>query len=204
MGFALPGADEHAARRRAPVAHAAMGFFGRLLRAILALVQGVVYAVLTVTAGVLIGAAVGLLADNPLKGAEIGLYCGCLFAVLGFYLALLQPINPVAFFGWWWRGVFGLQLSIGLAVATYFLQVRLGVHFGLDLTGGFLGTLSVAVAVYLWWPTYMTLFGILFPEPSPTGLKEHVERGGLLSFREILARASRLGGSRRPPDGNWR
>ena len=183
-----------------------MDFFSRLLRAVLAFIQGVVYAVLTVSAGGLIGAAVGLLADHPSKGGEIGLYCGCFFALFGFWTALLHPIDPGAFLGWWWRGVFAFQLSIGLAVATYFLQVRLGVHFALEvkLPGGLLQVLSGVLAVYLWFPTYMTLFGILFPEPGPPGLEGRVERGGLLSFGEILARASRLGGARRPPDTGWR
>lgn len=181
-----------------------MGFFGRLLHAILAFIQGVVYAVLTVSAGVLIGAAVGFLADNPLKGGEFGLYCGCFFALFGFWTALVHPIDPGAFLGWWWRGVFAFQLSIGLAVATYFLQVRLGERFVLGFPLGWMKLLSGLLAFQIWFPTYLTLFGILFPEPGPAWPEPRVERGGLLSFREILARASRLGGARRPPDREWR
>ena len=173
-----------------------MGLFHRIGRLVAGLVQGFVFALLTVLCGGLVGAAVGFLPGRPDMGGLVGLGVGALLTIVGFAGAVEEPVSPGVFLQGWFRGFFLAEVGLGMAVASYFLQLKLAQAVGLEWQPGMVELASGALAVMLWLPTSFAILAILFPTPG-FFVEERVERGGLFSFREVLARASRLGGTRR-------
>ena len=105
-------------------------------------------------------------------------------------------MSPGEFLRWWFRGFLLAEVGLGMAVASYFLQLRLGEWLELDWASGVVEVVSGALALLLWLPTSFAILRVLFPVP-PFFVEERVERGGLTSFGDVLLRASRLGGTRR-------
>lgn len=173
-----------------------MRFFGRLAHLAAAVLQGILFAALTPCFGGLVGMAVGYLTDHVRQGGLIGLAVGAVLVVFGFATAVQQSVGLRSFLEWWFRAAGLPELALGMAVASYFLQLRLTARLGVQWPSGTLQVVCGALALWLWLPTSFAILNILFPPPG-LFLDAGPSRGGLTPFRDILTRASHLGGTRR-------
>jgi hypothetical protein len=147
----------------------------------MALLQGVLFILLTLTSATLIGRCCGAVAGSPGMGARVGLGVGCFFAVAGFSASVDEvAVSPAQFIEWWFHCHLLLQLAMGLAFLSYYAFRVTHLH---PVYCGLL-------AAFIGYPLSAALLSHLFPTPDmyPT-----VVAKPLSSYQDAVRRANLVG-----------